>query len=251
MLASPPMKTRRPSLREVVMCPARRLIGATCRGRPHRRLPATLKCHCRTGHRRPDATRPLARAHAKGFVPHERTSGWSAHVRYLAERVLLSHRDLHAGKLIPREGRRSGRRPPASSMTAPTAPTLTSCRGTGRGGGHRTRVDAERAAFSGAECCPATLAVVAYPGRRSPGCLVSLVTSGGHGPNPAVAEAEGTSPEHMGESVAAVEAAGRSEVAPETTGPRRAVPEQGSKCATPEQGTSDRPVKKARVRSKM
>jgi hypothetical protein len=55
----------------------------------------------------------------------------------------------------------------------------------------------------------------------------------------------------MGESVAAVEAAGRSEVAPETTGPRRAVPEQGSKCATPEQGTSDRPVKKARVRSKM
>jgi hypothetical protein len=38
---------------------------------------------------------------------------------------------------------------------------------------------------------------------------------------------------------------------PETTDPRRAVPEQGSKRADPEQGMSDRLVKKARVRSKM
>jgi hypothetical protein len=55
----------------------------------------------------------------------------------------------------------------------------------------------------------------------------------------------------MGENIAAVEAADRSREAPETTSSRRAVPEQGSKCAALEQGMSDRPVKKARVRSKM
>jgi hypothetical protein len=52
-------------------------------------------------------------------------------------------------------------------------------------------------------------------------------------------------------SVAAVEVAGRSGAVPETVGPRRAVLEQGSKRAAPKQGTSDHPVKKARVRSKM
>jgi hypothetical protein len=55
----------------------------------------------------------------------------------------------------------------------------------------------------------------------------------------------------MGESVAAVEAAGRGGEAPETAGSRCDVPEKGSKCAAPEQGMSDRPMKKARVRSKM
>jgi hypothetical protein len=35
-------------------------------------------------------------------------------------------------------------------------------------------------------------------------------------------------PERMGESVAVVEAAGRSGVAPETAGPKHAAPEQGS-----------------------
>jgi hypothetical protein len=39
----------------------------------------------------------------------------------------------------PREGRRSGRHLPASSMTALTAPTPTPCRGVSRGGGRRTR----------------------------------------------------------------------------------------------------------------
>jgi hypothetical protein len=55
----------------------------------------------------------------------------------------------------------------------------------------------------------------------------------------------------MRENVAAVEAAGRSEEAPKTTGSRCAVLEKGSKRATPKQGMSDRPVKKARVHSKM
>jgi hypothetical protein len=80
---------------------------------------------------------------------------------------------------------------------------------------------------------------------------VSLVAGGGHGPAPVIAEAGGTAPERTGESVAAVEAAGRSGAALETAGPRRAVPEQCSKRAAPEQGTLDRLVKKARVRSKM
>jgi hypothetical protein len=80
---------------------------------------------------------------------------------------------------------------------------------------------------------------------------VPLFAGGAHGPNPAVAEAGGTAPEQMGETIAGVEVAGRSGEAPETTGSRRVIPEQGSKRATPEQGMSDRPVKKARVRSKM
>jgi hypothetical protein len=55
----------------------------------------------------------------------------------------------------------------------------------------------------------------------------------------------------MGGSVAAVETAGRGGEASEMADPRRVVPEQGSKRAAPEQGMSDRPVQKARVRSKM
>jgi hypothetical protein len=81
---------------------------------------------------------------------------------------------------------------------------------------------------------------------------VSLVTSGGHSPTPAVAEVGGTAPEPMGESVATVEAVGRSEAAPEMTGSQCATPKSvGLKRATPQQGMSDRPVKKARVHSKM
>jgi hypothetical protein len=72
-------------------------------------------------------------------APPERTSGQSAPVRRLAGRALPSRKDLRPVKPILREGQRSGRRPPASSMTARTAPTLIPCRGAGRGGGHRTR----------------------------------------------------------------------------------------------------------------
>jgi hypothetical protein len=52
----------------------------------------------------------------------------------------------------------------------------------------------------------------------------------------------GSGPERAGERVVIVEAAGRSGAAPELA---------GSKCAAPEQGSSGRPVKKARVHSKM
>jgi hypothetical protein len=88
-------------------------------------------------------------------------------------------------------------------------------------------------------------------GGGAPDVHVPLIAGGGHGPTPAIVEVGGTAPKRMGESVAAVEAAGRGGEAPETADPRCAVPEQGSKRATPEQGMSDRPVKKAWVRSKM
>jgi hypothetical protein len=64
-------------------------------------------------------------------------------------------------------------------------------------------------------------------------------------------EVGGTAPEPTGGSVATVEAAGRNGEAPEMVSSRRVVPERGSKRAASEQGISDRPVKKARVRSKM
>jgi hypothetical protein len=71
---------------------------------------------------------------------------------------------------------------------------------------------------------------------------VSLVAGGGQGPTPAVAEADRSAPERSGERVSAVEAADRSGATPELA---------GSKCAAPEQGSSGRPAKKSRVRSKM
>jgi hypothetical protein len=55
----------------------------------------------------------------------------------------------------------------------------------------------------------------------------------------------------MGENVAAVEAVDRSREALEMADSSRVVPEQGLKHTAPEQGMSDRPVKTARVRSKM
>jgi hypothetical protein len=112
-------------------------------------------------------------------------------------------------------------------------------------------VDAKRSAGGGTERRAAALTAVAYPGGGAPDVHVPLIAGGGHGPTPVVAEAGGTALERMGENVVAVEAVDRSREAPETADSSRAIPEQGSKCATPEQGMSDRPVKKARVRSKM
>jgi hypothetical protein len=53
---------------------------------------------------------------------------------------------------------------------------------------------------------------------------VSLVTGGGHGPTPAVAEAGGSAPERTRVSATAIDAAGRGGVAPEMEGPRRVAP---------------------------
>jgi hypothetical protein len=72
---------------------------------------------------------------------------------------------------------------------------------------------------------PRRLQSLLIRGGGAPDVHVSLVTGGGHGPAPVIAEAGGAAPERMGENVAAVEAAGRSGAAPETMDPRRAVPE--------------------------
>jgi hypothetical protein len=93
-------------------------------------------------------------------------------------------------------------------------------------------IDAERDAGGGTERCPATLTVIAYQGWRGPGCPCAPYRRRGHDPTPPVTEAGGTAPERMGE-------------APEMADSRRAIPEQGSKRATLEQGMSDRPVNKA------
>jgi hypothetical protein len=82
-------------------------------------------------------------------------------------------------------------------------------------------------------------------GGGAPDVHVPLIAGGGHDPTSVVAEAGGTGPERIGESVAAIVAAGRGREAPETADSRR------RKRAAPEQGMSNRPVKKARVRSKM
>jgi hypothetical protein len=137
--ASPLMRTRRPSRCGVAMLPVWRSTGATCRGHPHHRHPAAPKWHRHAGRGRRGATRLWARAHVWRLPPPEWTSGRSAPVQRPAERALPSCRDLRLVKSIPREGRRSDRRPPANSTTARTAPTLTPCRGTGRGEDRWTR----------------------------------------------------------------------------------------------------------------
>jgi hypothetical protein len=71
-------------------------------------------------------------------------------------------------------------------------------------------------------------------GGGAPDVHVSLVAGGGHGPTPAIAKAGGTAPWPMGESVAAMEMAGRSGAAPETMSSERVAPESvGSKRAAP------------------
>jgi hypothetical protein len=98
---------------------------------------------------------------------------------------------------------------------------------------------------------PRRLQSLLIRGGGAPDVHVSLVADGGHGPAPVIAETGGSAPERTEESVTTVEAAGRSGRAPETADTRCAVPKQGLKRAAPEQGTSDHPVKKAWVRSKM
>jgi hypothetical protein len=71
---------------------------------------------------------------------------------------------------------------------------------------------------------PQRLQSLLIRGGGAPDVHVPLVAGGGHGPTPAVAEAGGTAPERMGESVATVEAADRSGEAPETVDSRHAVP---------------------------
>jgi hypothetical protein len=102
--------------------------------------------------------------------------------------------------------------------------------------------DAELAASSRAKHCPAVLAVVAYPGWRSPGCPCVPCRRRGPRSEPGRCRVRGLAPEELGEIATAVEAAGRSGAAPEMA---------GSKHTAPEQGLSYGPVKKARVRSKM
>jgi hypothetical protein len=135
---SPPMKTRRRSRRGAATSPARQSTGATCQGRPRRRLPMALKCRHRGVHMRPCVTRMWARARDKQLALPVRTSGQSALAWRPAGQVPPSHREPHPAMLTPRGGRRSGRLAPAIFTMAPTAPTWTPCRGAGRGGSRRT-----------------------------------------------------------------------------------------------------------------
>jgi hypothetical protein len=103
-------------------------------------------------------------------------------------------------------------------------------------------VDAERTAGGGAKRRPMVYAIIAHPGRWDPGC--SRVPRRGRGPRSNIGRSggRGVSPQQAGERVVVAEAEVRSGAAPELAGLKRAAPEQGS---------SGRVVKKARVRSKM
>jgi hypothetical protein len=84
--------------------------------------------------------------------------------------------------------------------------------------------------------------VIDYPGRRSP--KRSSFPRRRRGPRAILCHGGGRKdiPRAAGEQSAAVEAVGRSDGALVSVGTKRAAPEQGS---------SDRPVKRSRVRSKL
>jgi hypothetical protein len=136
---SPPMRTRHPSRCGVAMLPAQRSTRATCRVRPRRCRLTALKCRRRAGHKRGGGGQDYGPELTSGAPPLEWTRGWFAPVQRPAGRTLLSCRGLRPVKPILQKGRSSGRCPPASSMTARTAPTPTPCRGVGHGGDRRTR----------------------------------------------------------------------------------------------------------------
>jgi hypothetical protein len=138
-VASPPMKIRRRSRRGGATLPARRWTGATCRGRPRRRLPAPQKCHHRGGCRRPRATRTWARARDQQLALPDRTSGQFALMWCPVGQAYPSHREPRPTKLTPRGSRRSDRLPSANFSTVRTAPTRTRYRGIGHGRGRWTR----------------------------------------------------------------------------------------------------------------
>jgi hypothetical protein len=167
------MKTRRRSHRGAATSPARWLTGATCRGRPRRRLPATPKCRHRGGHRRLRATRMLARARDKQLALLERTSERSALAWRPARRAPPSRREPRPAKLTPRGGRRNDRLPYANFTMAPTArlglPAEVSVTGEVVG----LDIDTGHTAGGGIWCCSAVPAVATYSGRQSPGrpCL--------------------------------------------------------------------------------
>jgi hypothetical protein len=99
---------------------------------------------------------------------------------------------------------------------------------------------APQAADSGA--APRHLQSLLIRGGGAPDVHISLVTGGGQGSTPAIAEAGGSAPERSGERSVAVEVVDRRGAALELAGSKRAAPEQGS---------SGRPAKKSWVRSKM
>jgi hypothetical protein len=128
----------------------------------------------------------------------------------------------------PREGRRSGRRPPASFMMAPTVPTLTPCRGADRGGSRRTRRPRRARRRRRSQALPRGACSHCLSGAaesRTFTCPSS--PAGATVQPPAVAEAKGSAPpQRARERVAAVKAADRSRVAPELAGSKRAALEQ-------------------------
>jgi hypothetical protein len=111
-VASPSMKTRRRSRRGAATSPARRLSGATCRGRPRHRLPAAPKCRHRGGHRRTRATRMWARARDKQLALPERTSDRSTLAWRPVGRAPPSNREPRPAKLPEEVGGMIGSRRP-------------------------------------------------------------------------------------------------------------------------------------------
>jgi hypothetical protein len=241
-VASPLMKIHRWSRRGAATLPARRWIGVRCRCRPCRRLLAPQKCRHHGGRRWPRAIRMWARARDKQLALPEKISGPSVPARSPAGRAPRVAK-CHAPPSCPPEavgGAAISRSPTLRWSGLSRLRLLAEASVTGEVDG--LCVDTERAAGSGSRCRPAALAVVTYPGRQSPGRSRVPHHRWGQGPTLAVAEAGGSAPVRSGERVAAVEVAVWSGAAPELAGSKRAAAEQGS---------SVRPVKKSRVRSKM
>jgi hypothetical protein len=184
-----------------------------------------------------------AQARDQRLAPPERTSGWSALAWRLVGRV-----PPELQRAPPRQAdppRRSEERPaPVRQLfdgsDRPDSDSLQRRRSRVRSTDSASAPSAPQEADSGA--APRHLQSLLIRGGGAPDLHVSLVAGGGQGSTPAVVKVGGSAPERLGDRSAAVEVADRSGAAPELTGSKRAAPEKGS---------SGRPTKKSRVRSKM
>jgi hypothetical protein len=148
------MKTRRSSRRGAAMSPVRRSTGETCQGHPRRRSLVTLKCRRRASRRQHKTVGSSTRQAARPAREDQRM----VRSRAVPSGTGASEPQRSAPiKSIPREGRRSGRCPPASSMTALTAQTLTPSEASVEGEVVGLGVHAERATSGVAKRWPVTM----------------------------------------------------------------------------------------------
>jgi hypothetical protein len=183
-----------------------------------------------------------ARACDKQIALPEKTSGRFVPARSQAGEAPPGRRESRRAKLTPRGGRRSGRLPSANSTMVPIAPTLTPCRGTGRGRSRRTLCQCGECRRRWIPMPPRGACSRYFSGVAEPRTFTCPLSPAGAKVQPRPSQRpEGQPPSGRGNALPPLRREIRVQQPPTWRAPR----------ATPEQGSSGRPAKKSWVRSKM